>query len=196
MGTSVHTYLSQFPLWGVNSSQGRCLEINVEEDRCVRCCFEVSGLLAFPFPLPLGLLEEITFLAPIASDPLGAAAVVWVGSVVAGKVSSLSKKPEKALENGKGDVWEQEFRHSCLPCTSSLCNLPTNVVGRCKRWRPGKLSSNWGHNTVLRTRMLSKELHLWETLQFSIDCYLSSQRLSQSLGRFAEIKASWTVSVK
>lgn len=55
----------------------------------------------------------------------------------------------------------------------------------------GKLSSSWGHNTVLRARMLSKEPHVWETLQFSTsDCYLSSQCLSQSPGRFAEIKAS------
>lgn len=55
---------------------------------------------------------------------------------------------------------------------------------------PGKLSCSWGH-TVLITRMMSKELQLREVLQFSVaDCYLPSERPSQSPGRFAEVKAS------
>lgn len=37
------------------------------EDRAVRCCFEVAGLLIFPFPPSLGLLKEVTSLASIAT---------------------------------------------------------------------------------------------------------------------------------
>lgn len=79
MGTSFHTYLSQFPLWGVSSAQGWCLEIYVEEDRCVRCCFEVSGLLCSPFPFLWVSKKRLHFLPPL--PPPLCASLAQPGSV-------------------------------------------------------------------------------------------------------------------